>query len=282
MVDIVVVDNGSTDGTPSAIRSHFPKVRVVETGKNLGYAKANNIGIALTTAEHLCLINSDVVVPPLGLSTMLTYMLAHRNVGLLGPKMLSPGGALGTPVLGFPTLWNSLFCAVGLHLLLKVPQSLRGLSMSTPVQDHVEDVEVLTGWFWMLSRRALDEVGGLDERFFMYGEDIDWCYRFHRAGWRVVFYPEASALHYGAASSSRAPIRYYVEMRRANMQYVRKHHGRLAACGYLFATCIHESVRMLGYGLLYCCGRYQRSETGFKIRRSAACMRHLRELAQLV
>lgn len=141
--------------------------------------------------------------------------------------------------------------------------------------DRIDDVEVLTGWFWMLPRVALQQVGGLDERFFMYGEDIDWSHRFLKAGWRVVFYPDAEALHYGAASSAEAPIRFYVEMLRANLQYFRKHHGRVRSSGYILAAWIHHVVRIVGYSLVYCCDQTKRPKAAFKVKRSVSCLRAL-------
>ena len=127
----------------------------------------------------------------------------------------------------------------------------------------------------MIPRKAFQMVGGLDEQFFMYGEDIDWCHRFRAAGWQVVFYPDAEALHYGAASSQEAPTRFYVEMRRANLQYFRKHHGWRGVLGYRVAILVHELNRVVGYSLLYCCKRHRRLEAEYKIRRSTACIRWL-------
>ena len=141
--------------------------------------------------------------------------------------------------------------------------------------DSIDDVEVLTGWFWMVRRQALEAVGGLDERFFMYGEDIDWSCRFQRAGWRVVFYPEAKALHYGAASSAQAPTRFYVEMRRANLQYFEKHHGRLGGIGYRAVVLVHELVRIAGYGIASCYPGSPRSEAAFAIDRSVSSIKWL-------
>jgi hypothetical protein len=138
--------------------------------------------------------------------------------------------------------------------------------------DRTEDVEVLTGWFWMVRRVALEQVGPLDEGFFMYGEDIDWCHRFRQAGWRVVFYPDAQALHYGAVSSSYAPARFYVEMRRANLQYFRKHHGWLGWVGFLLATWVHEAVRVAGYTAVLLFRRTRHEGALFKIKRSLACL----------
>jgi GT2 family glycosyltransferase len=138
--------------------------------------------------------------------------------------------------------------------------------------DRITDVDVLTGWFWMVRREALEQVGPLDDRFFMYGEDIDWSKRFHAAGWRVVFYPEAEAVHYCGASSANAPTRFYVEMNRSNMQYYRRHHSTLEILGFWLATLLHEVLRIVGFGVVYLLKGARCQETAFKIKRSAACL----------
>lgn len=273
--EVVVVDNGSTDGTPEAIRAQFPNVTLIENHANLGFARANNIGMALSRGQYVCLVNSDVVIPEGCLEPMIEFMEAHPEIGVLGPKMLSPDGRVGASVMRLPTVWNTLCCALGLHSIFPRSALLGGFSMDAYPYAAVDNVEVLTGWFWMIPRKALQMVGGLDEQFFMYGEDIDWCHRFRAAGWQVVFYPHAGALHYGAASSGEAPARFYVEMRRANLQYFRKHHGWFGVFGYRVAIWIHEIVRVAGYSLLYCCKRNHRSVAAFKIRNSITCMRWL-------
>jgi GT2 family glycosyltransferase len=272
-VEIIVVDNGSTDGTPKAIRTEFPDFRLIENHANLGFARANNIGMASSSGKYVCLVNSDVVIPAGCLEKMVEYMESHPKIGVLGPKMLSPDGGVGASVMRLPTVWNTLCCALGLHTIFPRSELLGGFLMDAYPYDSIEEVEVLTGWFWMIPRTALNMVGGLDERFFMYGEDIDWCHRFRDAGWQVVFYPDADALHYGAASSQEAPSRFYVEMRRANLQYFRKHHGVLGVFGYQFAIWVHEISRVFGYSVLYCFSRQRRSESAIKIQRSILCIR---------
>jgi GT2 family glycosyltransferase len=273
--EIIVVDNASSDGTPEAIRAQFPQVHLIENDKNLGFAKANNIGLAASRGEYVCLVNSDVVIPPACMERMVAYMDANPTIGVLGPKMLSPDGGIGYSVMRLPTVWNTLCCALGLHAVFPKSGWFGGFMMSGYPYNSIDDVEVLTGWFWMVPRKALDQVGGLDEQFFMYGEDIDWCYRFLKAGWRVVFYPDAEALHYGAASSAKAPTRFYIEMRRANLQYFRKHAGPIRTFGYRLATWLHEVTRILGYSAIYSVSSARRPEAALKIKRSIACIRWL-------
>jgi GT2 family glycosyltransferase len=273
--EIVVVDNASTDGTPEAIRNRFPDVHLVENQGNLGFAKANNIGVALSRGEYVALINSDVVVYPGCLDRMLEWMQTDHDIGIMGPKMLCPDGSTGLSVMRLPTVWNTLCSALALNSMFPNSRLCAGFSVKSDAIRTIKDVPVVTGWFWMVSRTALEQVGGLDERFFMFGEDIDWCHRFLKAGWRVVFCGEAEALHYGGGSSADAPVRFYVEMRRANLQYFHKHHGALGAAAYALAIAIHELARIAGYSLSYCYDRRRRLEASSKVRRSLSCLRWL-------
>jgi hypothetical protein len=218
------------------------------------------------------LVNSDVVVPAGCLERMVEYMEQHPYIGMLGPKMLLPDGTIGQSCMRFPSLWNWFCRALALDQLFSRSRMFGGFLMTDFLYDRVMDVNVLTGWFWMVRKEALDQVGLLDERFFMYGEDIDWSKRFHEAGWRVVFYPDAEAVHYCGASSSKAPTRFYIEMNRANMQYCRQHHSRFAVLWFWLATCLHEVVRIVGYGVVYLLKRGRDSEAGFKVKRSMACL----------
>jgi GT2 family glycosyltransferase len=283
-LEIIVVDNASSDGTPDVIEQQYPEVKLFRNSDNLGFAKANNSGIAASCGDYVALVNSDVVVPPGCLEKMVDYMKTRPEVGLLGPKMLSPTGEIGQSVNRIPTVWNYFCFALGLHSLVPRSKLFGGYLMADYAYDKTEDVEVLTGWFWMVPRRALEQVGGLDERFFMYGEDLDWSHRFIKSGWRVVFFAEAEALHYGAASSGQAPTRFYVEMVRANLQYFEKHYGRLGGFGFLVATGIHELVRVAAYGALYCVSSKRRPSSALKVGRSISCLKWLargsRELPQ--
>jgi hypothetical protein len=267
-VEVVAVDNASSDGTPDVIESEFPHVKLIRNSENLGFAKGNNVGIRHCGGKYVCLINSDVVVPEGCLEKLVQYMEEHPDIGVLGPKMILPDGSVGQSCMGFPTVASWLWRALGLDVLFKHSRRFGAYLMTYFQYDRVADVDVLTGWFWVVRREAMDQVGLLDERFFMYGEDIDWCRRFNNAGWRVVFYPHAEAIHYCAASSSRAPTRFYIEMTRANLQYCRRHHHALAVAGFWLTWWLHQVIRVLGYGITYCVKPSTRSQAAFKMKRS--------------
>jgi len=274
-LQIIVVDNASSDGTPEAIAELYPEVQLIRNSRNLGFAGANNIGIKESVGRHVCLVNSDVIVPPGCFEKMCAFMEQQPRIGLLGPLMRLTDGSIGPSCMRFPTVWNWFGRALALDTIFRRWGWFGGFLMTDFKYDRTQDVEVLTGWFWVVRREALDEVGLLDERFFMYGEDIEWSRRFHEYGWRVVFYPAAEALHYGGASSANAPTRFYVEMQRANMQYVKKYHGRMGRIGFWLATGLNETVRILGYAFAYLFRSNFRAAAAEKIKRSMACLRWL-------
>jgi GT2 family glycosyltransferase len=271
-LEIIAIDNASTDGTVEMIRNQFPHVRLIENGANLGFARANNIGIKLASGKYICLINSDVNVPPDCLPKMYRYMEQHPDIGLLGPKMLGVDGRARRSGMRFPSIWNTFLRALAVDSLFRGSRVFGGFLMTDFQFDQTRDMDVLNGWFWMARREALNQVGLLDERFFIYGEDLDWCKRFHLAGWRIVFYSEAEALHYGGASSSNAPLRFFIEMMRADLQYWKKYHGRVSLFFYVSAVWLNHFIRAVSWGLSYLAKQSSRSKALFQAKQNLSCL----------
>lgn len=270
--EIIVVDNASSDGTPELIRDQFPEVRLIANRENYGFARGNNIGIATSHGRYLFLVNSDVNVPAGCFQKIVAYMDTHPEVGLLGPQMLGPHQEIRRSTMRAPTLSN-LFCrALALDTIFRGKRWAGGFLMGDFAHDTTREVEVLNGWFWVVRRRAADQVGWLDERFFMYGEDLDWCYRFRQAGWKLVFFADAAAVHYGGASSAAAPLRFYLEMQRADLQYWKKHYGWGSCLVYRAITVLHELMRMAGYAVIHLLKPPARPESAHKIRRSIGAL----------
>lgn len=272
-VETIVVDNASSDGTPEMIRAQFPEVTLLETGANLGFAGGNNVGIQKASGNYVCLINSDVNVPPDCLPKMHSYMEQNSTIGLLGPGMLYTDGRVHRSGMRFPTLWNLFLRALFLDSLFKRSRFFGGYLMKDFQFDRTTDIDVLNGWFWMARREALNQAGLLDRRFFMYAEDVDWCKQFHLAGWRVVFYPEARALHYGGASAANAPSRFNVEMQRANLQYWKKYHGRVSLLFYLLIGFLSYAIRAAGWGIVYLTQRSSRYRAEIEVQQYLKCLR---------
>ncbi len=273
--EIVVVDNASSDGSYELVRDNFPDVKLIQTGRNLGFARANNIGMAQVRGKYVCLINSDVILREHCLSGLRNYMDQHPEIGILGPRILNPDLSIQESCKEFPTLWNSFCRALALDSLFRHSPTFSGSLMRYFAHDEIRPVDILSGCFWVVRRAALGQVGPLDEEFFMYAEDKDWCKRFWDAGWSVVYFPGAEAIHFGAASSSREPVRFYLEMNRANLLYWKKHYGRAQQLAIRAVMLLHESLRIAGSGLLFVMRPRRRASLSYNLRRSLACTRSL-------
>jgi GT2 family glycosyltransferase len=272
-MEVIVVDNASSDGSPEAVRDGFPSVKVIRNNANYGFAKANNIGIRASTGEYCFLINSDVVVRDGCFGKMIQYLEAHPDIGMLGPRIYGSDGMVQRSCMGYPSLWNSLSRALALDTLFPRSRICGGQLLTFWNHDDTRPVDVMNGCFWMLRWSAMEEVGLLDERFLIYGEDIDWCKRFNDHGWKVVFFHEAEAIHYGGGSSSNAPIKFYIEMQRANYQYWLKHHSRPASFAFLGVNLLHHSIRMMGEVAMYALMARNRVAASHKIHRCLASLR---------
>ncbi len=270
--EVIVVDNASTDGTPDLIAQRFPQFTLIRNPENYGFARANNIGIAASSGDYLCLVNSDVKFTRDCISPMLQYLGENPEVALLGPRMLGPNGEVRRSTMRFPTLWNTFCRAIGLDTLFPHSRRFGGLLMSDFDHNQTAPVEVLNGWFWLVRRTAIARVGLLDPIFFMYGEDVDWCYRFHHAGEKTVFFAGAEAIHYGGASSSNAPLRFYLEQSYANWQFWRKHHGWLPQMAFLATLAVHNLIRFLGAAAGYLLSPSQRPLNLLKLKGSLVCL----------
>lgn len=273
--EIIVVDNASADGTIDAVRSLLPSVKLIESQKNLGFAGGNNLGIDASTGEYICLINPDVVVREHCIRRMMEYMDQNTAVGLLGPKIVGTDGAVQRSCMRRPTLWNQLCRALALDTLTKHSRLFGGYLMNDFAHQELRDVDIINGCFWMVRRAALKQVGVLDSRFWMYGEDLDWCRRYNEAGWRVVFFPGSEALHFGGGSSAHAPLLCYLEMMRADLQYWRKYHDLISYWSYFAILYIGHAARLSASALLYLFPTSGRSNVLSKVRKHLACMRWL-------
>ncbi|NLT74726.1 MAG: glycosyltransferase family 2 protein [Chloroflexi bacterium] len=213
---VIVIDNGSSDGSVALVRESYRWVELIASERNGGYAYANNLGLRALgfsagqsmedRPRYALLLNPDTVLPADALSTLLDYMDAHPDIGVLGPRLVRPDGSLDRACRrGFPTPAVSLYHMLGLPKLFPKSQRFGRYNM-TYLDEMVEtDVDSVVGAFMLMRSGVLEQAGVLDERFFMYGEDIDLCYRIKQNGWRVHYYPVVTVLHVkGAASRKNA------------------------------------------------------------------------------
>ncbi len=274
-IEVIVVDNASTDGSPDMVKDLFPQIKLIRNKENLGFAKANNIGIRQEKGKYVAIVNSDVKIERDCITRMYNYMEQNPTVGILGPKILGPDGIIQRSCMGFPTLWNSFCRALALDNVFPGSKMFGGQLMTFWPHDTVRKVDIINGCLWMVRREAINQIGLLDENYFMYSEDKDWCKRFWKVGWKVLFLPDAQAIHYGGGSSSNAPIKFSIEMLRSDLQYWGKHHKSTELIVYKLILLCHHFIRIIGQMIKYIIRVSNRTQFSFKIKRSLVCIRWL-------
>jgi hypothetical protein len=223
--EVVVVDNASRDGSSELVRSAYPQVRLERRDSNLGYARGFNVAASLARGRYLLLLNPDTVVRPGALKALVDYLEAHPRTAAAGPKLVNPDGSLQYSCRRFPRLGAGLFRKTPLGWLLPGSRYVREYLLAD--WDHAEarEVDWVSGAAICLRREAWEEVGPLDEGFFMYCEDVDWCLRAWKAGWRIAYVPEAVIVHAIGRSSDLAPRRMILEFHRSMIRFYYKHYA---------------------------------------------------------
>jgi N-acetylglucosaminyl-diphospho-decaprenol L-rhamnosyltransferase len=220
-VETVVVDNGSSDGTAAFVRERFPEVDVVEE-ENLGLAHGWNAGIARTRGRYVLLLNADAWLDAGSLDVLVAHGDAHPRAAVLAPRLRNPDGTLQRSVRGFPTLWRIATEYLFLRKLAPRSHALNAFYAGAFEHDRPYDAEWVMGAVWLVRRAAIDEVGPADDGFFLFSEETDWAYRFHEAGWQVLFVPDAGATHvYGGSHQGRL----FAENVKGQLRFLRKHRG---------------------------------------------------------
>ncbi|XOI99629.1 glycosyltransferase family 2 protein [Paenibacillus polymyxa] len=225
--ELIVIDNASHDGSVEAIREVYPDVKLIANQNNTGFAVANNQGMEVAKGRYILLLNSDTVVQPDTLHTMIYFMDRHPEMGASGCKVILPDGSLDKACKrGFPTPSASFYYAFGISRLFPDRPKFNQYQLGHLSPDDEYPVDCLVGAFMLVRRETIDQVGGLDETFFMYGEDIDWCYRIKEAGWGIFYYPRTYIVHYKGGSARRKPLKITYEFHRAMWVFHRKHYAK--------------------------------------------------------
>ena len=226
--EVIVVDGGSADSSPDMVATEFPWVRLIVSQENLGFPRGNNVGLAQARGEYILLLNPDTEMFPQALSRMLAYLSEHDDVGLVGPQLLNPDKTIQSSRRRFPTLVTGLLESTWLEKFAPQAVLQRYYALDLPL-DQIHDVDWVTGACMLTRRSVVVQVGEMDEAYFMYSEELDWCRRIKDAGWRVVYLPEAKVLHHVGKSSEQAVTARHINFQRAKLRYFRKYHGRTAA-----------------------------------------------------
>lgn len=229
---VCVVDNHSADGSVAMVEEEFPQVTLIANEENIGYPAANNQGLRAlgvegeTPPRYALLLNPDTEVPRDGFSRLLAYLDAAQDVGVVGPKLVLPDGSLDLACRrGFDSMSALIYRMVGLSRLFPRSPRFGRYNMTFLDEDQLAEVDSVVGAFMLVRQEAISDVGLLDDRFWMYGEDLDWAKRMKDVGWRVVYNPAVTVQHVKRASSRQNP-RAQIEFYRAMLLFYYKHYRR--------------------------------------------------------
>jgi len=225
-VEIIVVDNASSDGSAEMVREQFPQVRLIANPVNVGFARANNQGAQIARGRYLLLLNTDAFLKPNALEKLLELARREPKLGLVGARLLNPDGSFQASHTRFPNLAREFFTLSGLGRLLWgrfYPSYGPEVERGPRVIDYVE------GACLLIRRDVYAQVNGLDEGYFMYSEEVDLCYAMRRAGWQVWYHPEACVTHLGGASSLNRKPQREADLYVSRVRFFRKYYGWLAA-----------------------------------------------------
>mgnify|MGYP000380341556 CR=1 FL=1 len=235
--EIIVVDNASDDGSVEMLRQKFPTVKVIVNEKNIGFSAANNKGLKEASGKYLLLLNPDTIVQEDTVRTMYDFMENEQQAGLAGCKILNPDGSLQLACRrSFPTPWVAFTKIMGLSNLFPMSKIFGRYNLAYLDPDKSYEVDSVSGSFMFIRRSTLDQIGGLDEKFFMYGEDLDLCYRIKKAGWKIFYIHSTRVIHYKGESVRRSDIDEVKVFYEAMRLFVRKHFHTNPLTGFILGV----------------------------------------------
>lgn len=240
-LEIIVVDNGSTDGSQLTLKQQFPQVHLVENNQNLGFAKANNQALTLSRGRYALLLNSDTIVLPGALADLVRFADTHSDAGIIGCKLLNADGSLQESWASFPTLWSEI-----------LGRNFRRRRLVDETSS-VYEVDWVGGACMLARPEAMREVGFLDESYFMYSEETDWCFRMQRHGWKVYYLAGSNIIHLGGGSASRASLTQLMRLYQSKLHFFQQHYGlgqaKLLQYGLVVMSLIGLTYRALAWPL---------------------------------
>ena len=253
-IETIVVDNASSDGSVRMVKEKYPTIRLIVNSENVGFARANNQGIQASSGEYILLLNSDAFLMAGTLEKMIEKMESFPDTGAMGCKLLYEDHSLQRSCQSFPGLRTELWQAFLLDKVFSASRVFGMYQMTYWDMNDFREVDVVMGAVLLLRRSALDQIGLLDESFFMYSEEVDLCYRLKLKGWKVRFLPDAQAIHLWGGSSRKVPAATFVRLYRSRVHFFRKHYGQVRT--FLFKGILFTESLMriaggyLGYALL--------------------------------
>lgn len=241
--DVVVVDNGSTDGSQQMLKEKYPDIKIIQNDENAGLGKASNQGIEATNGKYILLLNNDTIVNGSSFDVMVDFLDQNPEAGAVGGKLLNPDGTIQACYNYFSTLKEEFFVATRLGELIRPGYP------AVMDADEIKSVEWLGSACLMLRRATLDQVGSLDESYFIYGDEADLQYRLKKAGWKVYYLPDSTTIHFGGRSMDRWKRRKMVY--RGKMLFYEKNYGLFQAFLLRVMLAILSMIKLIVWGLAY-------------------------------
>lgn len=243
-IEIIVVDSASTDGSVEMMQQNFPDVKLLAQTENVGFVGGNNIGLKEATGRYLLLLNPDTQLHPHALTGMVEYMDAHPEVGILGPHTLNTDGTHQSSRRRFPTLLTAMFESTWLQGY--APDSmLEKFYVRDLPDDGTYEVDWVQGSALLARREVYEQIGGLDSRYVMFFEELDWCKRAKNHGWRVVYKGDSYITHHGGQSTEQVSTRRHIHFQHSKLRYFRKFHGILPALLLRLVLILNYAIQIL-------------------------------------
>ena len=258
--EVIVIDNGSEDGSQEMVREEFGEVRLIANENNHGFAAANNQGMAAARGKYVLLLNSDTVVLDAAIEKTVAFAEAHPEAAVTGCRVLNEDRTLQQTCFMYPSLLNLILSSSYLYKLFPRSRFFGRERMTWWDRNDEREVEVVTGCYMLVRREAIDQIGTMDEQFFMYAEETDWCYRFAKAGWKCLFTPVAQIVHLGGGSSRRVRPLMRMQLSGSTLLFFHKNkprwqHGLACLLIAMFFLC--RTPYWFGRGMLNAAERHE-------------------------
>ena len=238
--DVWVVDNSSSDSSVQMVRESFSRVRLIANEGNVGFAHANNQAINNSSGEYVMLLNPDTVIEKDVIESLANFLNQKPDYGAVGPRLLNPDGTLQVSAYPEPTLFREFWRMFHLDRFYYIGEyPMEGWSL-----DHVREVDAMMGACIVIRRKVFDQVGFLDEDFFIYSEEVDLCTRIRNYGWRLAWHPMTKVVHFGGQSTQQISQEMFLQLYQGKIQYFRKHHNGLVVWLYKFVLFLATLARL--------------------------------------
>lgn len=226
--EVIYVDNASEDGSVEMVRSEFPQAKIIKNEENKGFIKANNQGIEIANGRYVLLLNSDTIVLDNAIAKTVKFADEHPKAAVVSCKVLYPDRTLQRTCFMYPSVLNMFLDTTYLFNIFPESKFFGREQMSWWHYNDVREVETVCGCYSLVRKEAIKQVGLMDERYFVYGDDPDWCYRFRKSGWKIMFTPDCQIIHYGGQTTRQMARKLRLQLHGSELIFMKLHRGKLA------------------------------------------------------